>query len=177
VKRRLFTILSALSLLLFVAVVVLWVRSYWYYEGGPVVLVATSFRLESGSGTLVTCWRVDDNPRSVPNGRWKVVPMSKMPGGKFGLPPQSSGALGFRYWAYDLPIEGWAKPMEGRQLFVPYWAAVLLFALLPMVWLTLTLRNRRRQELRRCPACGYDLRATPGRCPECGVFPAAPPPP
>src|SRR5688572_4472658 len=29
VRRRLFTILSALSLLLFVAVVVLWVRSYW----------------------------------------------------------------------------------------------------------------------------------------------------
>jgi hypothetical protein len=29
VKRRLFAILSALSLLLFVAVCVMWVRSYW----------------------------------------------------------------------------------------------------------------------------------------------------
>ena len=42
-------------------------------------------------------------------------------------------------------------------------------ALLPSLWLLRRVRRRRRRRRGLCPACGYDVRASPGRCPECGL--------
>jgi hypothetical protein len=49
------------------------------------------------------------------------------------------------------------------------WLLMLLSLILPTVWLRRHLRQRHRRTAGLCPACGYDLRATPGHCPECGL--------
>jgi len=52
----------------------------------------------------------------------------------------------------------------------PCWPLIILFSILPaLAW-----RSRRRRFARQstglCRNCGYDLRATPQRCPECGTL-------
>ena len=59
----------------------------------------------------------------------------------------------------------------GGALTVSCWLPALLSAILPALWLARFPRRRRvarRRRLGLCPHRGYDLRATPGRCPECG---------
>jgi len=54
---------------------------------------------------------------------------------------------------------------------VPYWALVVGTIIAPFFQFCLG----RRKGVGKCAKCGYDLRATPRRCPECGMPANSPP--
>ena len=68
------------------------------------------------------------------------------------------------------PFYGYPRNYFNVHLY--YWFVMPATALLPAVFVYKRLRKPRVVRAGLCPTCGYDLRATPSRCPECGAVPA-----
>jgi hypothetical protein len=63
-----------------------------------------------------------------------------------------------------------------RMWWAPHWMVMIVTALPAMLLSRRLARGavaRRRRSRGQCAACGYDLRASPDRCPECGAAGAA----
>ena len=188
---RLLNLLTALSLLLGVAVATCWVRSYWaVYErkvqqdepllgespSGPVY-----YELRSTRGVaLVVAAQGRPRRRPLPwllGRREAVLPDAFMVGTfnarDFGPVVLASGTGSMKF-GEDFRGPVIAQGVPFRSVTVSYWLPALLAAALPAFRLVAWTRRRRRRRrnVGLCSACGYDLRATPGRCPECGATPA-----
>lgn len=171
--RRLYTIASALSLLVSIAAVGLWIRS---------------FRVADSSGR----WKEDERARVdiiLSNGRamWSEARLDV---------PISNIDHQWRHWtgdSIDLSIGRWNGTRthfrafgivfdSGRRslfddggadasdctLVLPFWLALPFTLPVAAIWRIAIARSRGRR-FGHCSACGYDLRASRGRCPECGM--------
>ena len=58
--------------------------------------------------------------------------------------------------------------MASGHVAVPHWAIAGALAMLPLFLIPARWKERRRRHRGLCTTCGYDLRATPNQCPECG---------
>jgi hypothetical protein len=65
-------------------------------------------------------------------------------------------------------IKDWFWAAGVQELVMDLLLVALSAALLGLVASIPSTRRRHRRRLGQCPACGYDLRASPDRCPECG---------
>ncbi len=141
-RRKLFNLIGSASLILSLVVLFFWLRTR---NEELIVLI-------QNRSPRVSMYHLRA-PVAIPAGTWRIY------------------------------LESWAGRLELRRNYfagpivtqVPYWALFAALLVPPIVrqrYLEALLRTRRaRLRAGRCPACGYDLRASPDRCPECGAVP------
>ena len=163
-KRWVLNLLTAFSLLLCLSTAVLWVRSYWLRDSlqrdtadqGIAVINGTDVRVGCNWGKLVVYYSSGISSDQPPQPAWHY---------------DSGASAPIR----DLHWSGFSWESISRQplwvswsLVLPLWVPFTLSAALPGLWVFSRRRNRGLLLAGRCRQCGYDLRATPERCPECG---------
>jgi hypothetical protein len=182
-RRWLFNGFAALSMALCLATCVLWVRSYWYHDELGYVIIdvpahhGTDYYSFSEQATINIGYTSDTyfttqfarNNASDPHPGFRLEsdPVNR------NYPIRRTDSFlrrrGFDYW-YGLNQLTHSNKW-GCWVMLPHWFLALLSMILPSV---AAIRIRRRKALAmrgHCHNCGYDLRATPDRCPECGTIP------
>ena len=192
-RRRLLHLLTALSLVLCVAAVALWVRSY----SRSYVLVGTATNLDQPPDPTHREPRYEDTTMiesaygGVQFTRRRLEADVIFMGASDG--PPESGVRGYAARRRSYPLFScsdvntpgalvWtlggfqvcaASDRRYRSEYLmqsvtaPWWFVVIVFGVLPASWLMK--KGRQRTPGHICDRCGYDLRATPGKCPECGT--------
>jgi hypothetical protein len=178
---------TAVCLAQCLAAAALWVRSYSWWDDGHLVISGRDVALWSGRGLVGVKVRWMDGLQFAPDLRYNAfrlpVHLSNSPAlfspdeelalGRFGF-GQGGSIVGIRWFSQDESTGMSLRPfLEIKEhsfiIAASLWALCAIFATLPaFVAARLLLR---RNPIGHCHRCGYDLRATPERCPECGTLP------
>jgi hypothetical protein len=177
VQRRLVTLAAAVSLVLCIATVTLCVRSYSLFDRvSREDRAGVETELYSVSGRVVLS-HFNGSDGDKPKAEWTVEsvqptsPMGRALYASFVSHPQERWWCRSGFDAYLRVSAGIGRTVA--EITVPHWFLAFLWAVLPAQHLRAIFRSRRLREHALCSNCGYDLRATPDRCPECGAAPAA----
>jgi hypothetical protein len=189
--RWLFYGLAGLSLMLCLATAAMWVGSKWWTCGWSYRWKPDATKdqgrfvaLDSDRGALmvISCFELLDHHFAWRGGfamsQFMAVDKRPLIAITGGYEPQKWYYMGIVYSrqlvVHDPHIDDRLVPGSYHtQFYFPYWMPTVLFAILPGFMSFSSLRRRLRRRYRRrhglCIHCGYDLRATPKRCPECGA--------
>jgi hypothetical protein len=185
-------VVAVLSFVLLLATVTLWMRSrahddvIRYASQVDSHWTQTELQLYSGRGTIIVYHVRRDQTIPVEDMFQPGLTRTSVP--VAGLPPlfftgfrlTDERWLGFGFAHStdidtDRPGGAWKRHWTHRAISVPLGFIALLLAIAPARWTQLYLRRRAFRRVGMCRQCGYDLRATPDRCPECGFIPPPPP--
>jgi hypothetical protein len=174
--RIFINIATAFSALLCILILGLWVRSYSTSERLIYRDTDGARHLRSAPGHIVLGfdlsdwshqpssyygWRFEsDPPTSAVNDLIEVLVLSISSGDT--SEHWDHGGFAWSRWRSA------SRKSSIARLVLPFWFLVLFTAILPLSRLLFRLRTKRDPH-GLCRLCGYDLRATPDRCPECGT--------
>lgn len=172
--------LACVTFAILAVLVVGWIRSGKYREDlfreeftiSDGVVHPTSLHIVSSRGTIIfsssSAYVPVRGPRNHPSPRYAWYRMTPS---SLGAAPPSAGAGGFkavgiRTWEIVGPSEIQNRTNTGTHVSIEYWVLTVTCALVLMFLGFSIVRTRRRAG--HCIECGYDLRASEHRCPECG---------
>jgi hypothetical protein len=182
---RLSSVVSAVLLTLTTCLIALWTHSLWWrlelrrQAALPAFAYEDEFYTCSHNGRWFVCYSFRDEPHRsrlspAPEAHWDFRHYRDLSGTTRYGGPELLALVGldgtFRF--EQVPIRDGHVTIREMYFTVPIWLPIILTG--TAGWIVGRRARIVRHRLRRglCIACGYDARATPQRCPECGCAPA-----
>jgi hypothetical protein len=173
-RRKVFTLISAFSLLLCLALLVLWIvdRGTTTSREAHASVGWHSYGIYVCDGNIYLGAFTNHGPtyriNLATDHRWSLAMYC------MAVLYERNGPLA----GHPFSVGSWKdRPMDevfaaARVTSMPSWFAAAVLGILPTLWSRRFFVQKRLRAKGRCPTCGYDLRATPERCPECGAIAA-----
>ena len=136
----------------------LWIRSYF---------LSDTFNYGSRDSAWVMYWNQGRGIIDIYTGI-KPSPRSDMGWSHTVREPEQEDYL-WSLWFFNIFHPSRDPAVKEWYLAIRLWPISALTAIAPCVYLLRRFRRNRRKKLGLCKECGYDLRATTDRCPECGT--------